>query len=321
MNLLRFPRIVLFAICAILPISSASTQESPVRIIFPFAAGGSGDALARLFAERLQNHTGRRATVENRTGGSGQIGISAAVGSAADGTTLLFSPSAPITLHVHSYKKLNYDPFVDLAPVTQIVSFDYGLAINPANPARDARDLSAWLKANPDKSNYGTPGVGGLPRLTGILYGDAAGIECTAIPYRGSLPAITDLMAGQISSVILPISDLIHLHKEGKLRIVAVSGKERSTLLPDISTLSEQGFDIVSSGWYGFYVPAGTPEAIVSKFHRAITAAAAEPDLKKKILDFGFELRGTSPEALALLQHEESQRWGPVISASGLTND
>jgi len=296
-------------------------QDQAIRIIFPFAAGGSGDALARLFAERLQANLGRRVTVENRTGGSGQIGITAAVGSPADGSTILFSPSAPISLHVHSYKKLNYDPFTDLAPISQIVSFDYGLAINPATPAKTAGELVAWLKANPDKANYGTPGVGGLPRLTGILFSQAAKLELTAIPYRGSLPAITDLMAGQISSAILPISDLIPLHNDGKIRVVAVSGKARSTLVPDIPTLREQGFDIVSSGWYAFYVPAGTPQPVIAKLHDVLTAAVAEPELKKKILSFGFEPRATSPAELAALQREESDRWGPVIAATGLAND
>jgi len=299
------------------PSLASDTTVTTTRIVFPFAAGGSGDALARLVAERIQPLLKRTVVVENRTGGSGMIGIAAVKSAPRDGSAILLTPIAPMSIFPHTYKSLDYDPVKDFTPITQIVSFDYGFAINKDIPAATVEEFVAWLKANPQRANYGSPGVGALPQFTGILFGEKTGIAFNHIPYRGSIPAITDLLGGQISSVILPISDLIQFHKDGKLRLIAVSSTRRSALVPDVPTFRDSGLDIVSNGWYGFYAPAGTPEAEVKRLHAAITQAATSADVKQRTLDFGFEAIVGSPEDLAALQKADSDKWGPVIRKSG----
>ncbi|HWL05831.1 MAG TPA: Bug family tripartite tricarboxylate transporter substrate binding protein [Xanthobacteraceae bacterium] len=313
------------AISLFLPGHQAAAQTSSnittSKIVFPFAAGGSGDALARLIGDRIQPLLKRSIVVENRTGGSGMIGISAVKNAPKDGSTILLTPIAPMSIFPHTYKSLDYDPVKDFTPITQIVRFDYGFAINKDIPAKNIEELIAWLKDNPNRANYGSPGVGALPQFTGILFGEKTGLSFNHIPYRGSIPAITDLIGGQISSVILPISDLIQFHRDGKLRLIAVSGTQRSALVPDVPTFRDAELDIVSNGWYGFYAPAGTPADEISRLNAAIIQVANSPDVKTRTLDFGFEAISGTPEELAALQKSDSDKWGPVIRKSGFVSE
>lgn len=316
----KSPRIFIAAVTTISFLSNfniASASEATIRIVFPFAAGGSGDALARLIGERVQTSLSRKVIVENRTGSSGLIGVLSVKNAAPDGATILMTPIAPMAIFPHTYKALDYDPVSDFEPISQAVIFDYGLAVSPSVPANTPSELVAWLKANPEKATYGSPGVGALPQFTGILLGQNAGIEFTHVPYKGSAPALADLMGGHISTVVLPTSDLIELNKAGKIRIIATSGTQRSPLLPAVPTFLESGINITTTGWYGFYVPAKTPEYVVKTLHNVIAGTVAAPEVRQRLLGYGFLPTGTTPTELLSIQKADSDKWGPIIKASG----
>ena len=317
----RFLRSVLHVLAGCVIASGAFAQSGAIRIIFPYAAGGSGDATARLLADKLQTSLGQTVLVENRTGGAGRIGVNAVKNAAADGSTLLFTPFAAVTIYPFAYRSLDYDPFTDLAPITQVCTFDFALAVRSDFPAKTPQELVSWLKANPDKAQYGSPGAGALPHFFGLLFGRAAGVEMTHIAYKGTAPALSDLLGGQIPMVSSTVSDFLELHRAGKIRVIATSGEERTTDLPDVPTFKESGIDIVGSGWYGMFAPARTPPDVVARLNTALVAALAQPDLKARISSFGLKPTGTSPAQLAAIQRADADKWGAIVKASGFVAD
>ena len=292
-----------------------------IRIIFPYAAGGSGDATIRLIADKMQASLNQPVVVENRTGGAGRIGVSAVKNAPPDGLTLLYTPFAAVTIYPFVYKTLEYDPFTDLRPVAQICTFDFGLAIGPSVPVRTPKELVAWLKANPDKAQFGSPGAGALPHFFGLMFGKAAGIEMTHIAYKGGTPAIADLLGGQIPMVSSTASEFLDLHQAGKLRVIATSDVERSLGFPDVPTFKESGIDIVGTSWYGMFAPAKTPDDVVARLNKAIVDAVKSPDVAKRLIGFGLNPTGTSPDELGRIQKAHAALWKPVIEASGFTAD
>ena len=195
----------------------ANAQSSnTIRIIFPYAAGGSGDATVRLIADKLQASLNQPVVVENRTGGAGRIGVSAVKNAAPDGLTLLYTPFAAVTIYPFVYNSLDYDPFTDLTPVARFARSISAMAVGPNVPAKTPKELVAWLKANPDKAQFGSPGAGALPHFFGLMFGKAAGIEMTHIAYKGGTPAIADLLGDQIPMVSSTASEFLDLHQAGK---------------------------------------------------------------------------------------------------------
>jgi tripartite-type tricarboxylate transporter receptor subunit TctC len=259
--------------------------------------------------------------VENRTGGAGRIGVSAVKNAPPDGLTLLFTPFAAVTIYPFVYKTLGYDPFTDLRPVAQICTFDFGLAVGPGVPAKTPKELVAWLKANPDKAQFGSPGAGALPHFFGLMFGKAAGIEMTHIAYKGGAPAMADLLGGQIPTVSSTASDFLDLHKAGKLRVIATSDVERSLGFPDVPTFKESGIDIVGTSWYAMFAPAKTPDDVVARLNKAIVDAVKSPDVANRLIGFGLNPTGTSPDELGRIQKAHAALWKPVIEASGFTAD
>ena len=291
-----------------------------IRIIFPYAAGGSGDATIRLIADKMQASLNQPVVVENRTGGAGRIGVSAVKNAPPDGLTLLYTPFAAVTIYPFVYKTLEYDPFTDLRPVAQICTFDFGLAIGPSVPAKTPKEL-VGLKANPDKAQFGSPGAGALPHFFGLMFGKAAGIEMTHIAYKGGTPAIADLLGGQIPMVSSTASEFLDLHQAGKLRVIATSDVERSLGFPDVPTFKESGIDIVGTSWYGMFAPAKTPDDVVARLNKAVVDAVKSPDVTKRLIGFGLNPTGTSPDELGRIQKAHAALWKPVIEASGFTAD
>jgi tripartite-type tricarboxylate transporter receptor subunit TctC len=300
----------------------ANAQSSnTIRIIFPYAAGGSGDATIRLIADKMQASLNQPVVVENRTGGAGRIGVSAVKNAPPDGLTLLYTPFAAVTIYPFVYKTLDYDPFTDLRPLAQICTFDFGLAVGPSVPAKTPKELVAWLKANPDKAQFGSPGAGALPHFFGLMFGKAAGIEMTHIAYKGGTPAIADLLGGQIPMVSSTASEFLDLHQAGKLRVIATSDVERSLGFPDVPTFKESGIDIVGTSWYGMFAPAKTPDDVVARLNKAIVDAVKSPDVTQRLISFGLNPTGTSPDELGRIQKAHAALWEPVIKASGFTAD
>ncbi len=236
--------------------AAAFAQEQPIRIIFPFAAGGSGDALARLMADKLRAGLNRTVIVENRTGAAGRIGVQAVKAAAPDGNTLLLTPIAPMSVYQHVYKSLGYDPIADFEPLSQLGTFDFGVAREPSLPVSSLKELVDWAKMNPAQANYGSPAAGALPHFLGVMFARAAGIDLRHVTYRGSAAALAALVAGQIPIVFTTVADLVELHKAGRIRVLATSDSGRSPSLPDVPTLREAGYDLQATGWYGMFAPA-----------------------------------------------------------------
>jgi tripartite-type tricarboxylate transporter receptor subunit TctC len=317
------PLITVLAVvsAALILVGSAHAQVGgePIRIIYPFAAGGSGDALARLVAEHLRTALNQPVIVDNRAGAQGRIGVQAVKAAAPDGKTLLLVPVAPMSIYQHVYKSLAYDPVGDFEPVTQLTTFDFGLAIGTQVPAKTLKELVAWVEANPDKGVYGTPAAGTLPHFFAVSFAKAAGLDLRHVGYRGSAAALMDLVGGQIPIVVTTISDLLEQHKAGRIQVLATSDKRRSTFLPDLPTFREAGYDIEGSGWYGIFAPAKTPADVVAELNGAIVAAIKTPQVRERLLALGLQPTGTTAAEFAQIQKADSDLWAPAVKASGFT--
>lgn len=305
-----------FASLAMLPQRSIA-QDQPQRIVFPFAAGGSGDALARVLAEHLHRNGGRAVVVENKTGAGGRIGAQAVKQAPPDGTVLLLAGSSQLTLQPHTTIELGYDPFADFAPISQIVTFDLALVVNSEVPARSVQDIAAWLRSNPERAMYGSPGVGTIPFFAGLEIGRVLGLPLRHVAYRGTSAALPDLLAGRIPLYIAASGELTEHHKHGGVRILATSGATRSPFLPEVPTLHEAGVDVEALGWFGLYAPARTAPDIVAHLESRIGATARAPEFRTKVDALGYQAAGTTAAELGRIQRAEFDRWAEVVKASG----
>ncbi len=292
-------------------------QSGPLRFIFPFAAGGAGDALTRIVADEVGRALGEPAIVEARPGAGGQIGTQAVINAAPDGRTLLLTPIAPVVIHPIVFPQLPYDPVRDLAPVSLVTTFDFALAVHPDTPAKTLAELVAWVKQDPRRATYGSPGVGNLPHFFGALLAEKIGVPLVHAPYRGSAPALTDLVGGQVPMVITTTSDVTELAKGGRIRILAVSGRERSPFLPDVPTFTEAGIAIAGGAWYGLFAKAGSPPEILGRISRAVMAAMRDAAVKEKVLGLAMVPTGSTPEELGRVQKQDIADWTPAVKASG----
>jgi tripartite-type tricarboxylate transporter receptor subunit TctC len=292
-----------------------------LRVIFPFAAGGVGDALSRIMADELSRALGEPAIMEARPGAGGQLGLQAVRNAAPDGRTLLMTPIAPIVIHPIIYPNLPYDPFRDLTPISQIATFDFCLAVGPATPATTLAEFITWVKQDPRRGSYGSPGAGTLPHFFGLMMGRASGIEVTHVAYRGSAPALTDLIGGQVPMVMTTTSDVVEFAKAGRVRVLAVSGQTRSPFLSDVPTFTELGVPVAGNAWYAAYTGAGVPQAQVERLNRAIVSAVTAPATRDRILGLSLVPTGTSGADLAAIQRADFEHWGPAVRASGFKPD
>ena len=297
----------------------AQTGGPVTRIVFPFAAGGGGDALSRLMAEHLSAELGRSVIVENRTGADGRIGIGSVKAAAPDGNTLLITTGPTMWLMAMVHKAPGYDPFMDFEPVSQLTLFEFCIAVANTTGLKSLPELVAWIKANPDKATYGIPGMGTIPHFTGVSLAKALGVDMRRLPYRGGALAITDLIAGQIPIAVLTVADALQQHKAGTVRILGVTSQKRSPFVPDVPTLKEAGIDLTGEAWYGMWAPAHTPAATISVLNAAVQRTLAKPEVKAKLESFGLIGTGTSPADLTRIMREATEQWRPVIKDSGYT--
>jgi tripartite-type tricarboxylate transporter receptor subunit TctC len=307
--------------------SRAGAQAAPIeslKVIVGFAAGGTADATSRRISSKMTPGYAKNAVVENRTGAGGQIAVQALKGQPADGSMMVLTPMSILGIYPHTYKKLPYDPVADFQPVSIGAVFEYGLAVGPAVPASvtNLEQFAAWCKANPDKANYGSPAAGSQPHFVGALWGRAQGIDFKHIPYRGTQPAVVDLLGGNISSVSGPVGDFLQHLPTGRIRILATSGKARNRFVPNVATYIEQGnkdFDFTE--WFGFFTVGGTPAPIVQRLSAAVREAAASKEVMDGLATFGLEARGSTPEQLAASLKSETDKWAPLVKQIGFTAD
>ena len=304
------------------PAARAQALPDTARIFAGFAPGGTVDVTSRRVADKLRDLVAKTVVVENRTGAGGQIALSALKAAAADGLTLVVTPMSMLGIYPHTYKKLPYDPVADFAPVSQVARLDMGLGVGPLVPAsvRTLQEFVAWCKANAKDASFGSPAPGSVPHFVAELFGRAAGFDFKHVPYRGTQPAIVDLMGGQIASVSGPVGEFLQHLPSGKVRLLATSGAARSRFAPTVGTCAEQGFkDIVFDEWFGAFVPAKTPADAVQRLSAAMRKALAAPDVVDALALMGLEARSSTPAELGALLKKDSERWAPLIKTIGFS--
>jgi tripartite-type tricarboxylate transporter receptor subunit TctC len=320
-------RFVVLAMCAATTVAvyaqpakqGASTYPTKsIRLIVPFAPGGSNDIMARLTAQKFSEAFGQQVVVDNRAGASGIIGTDIAAKAPPDGYTLLMM-SLTFAVNPSLFRKLPYDTNRDLTPVTLVASAPLMLVVHPSIPAKSVQEFVAYAKANPGKLNFGSGGPGTTPHLAGEMLKMMSGAQMTHVPYKGGGPALTDLIGGQIQLMLENIPSTLPHAKSGKLRALAVTALKRSALVPDLPTLDEagmKGYEIV--GWNGLFVPSGTPRAIVTTLHAATAKALAQPDMKERLATLGAEGVGNTPDEFKAFVQAEIKKWARVVKEAGL---
>ncbi len=302
--------------------ASSQGMIDTLRMIVGFPPGGTTDAFARRMAEKLRGVYASNVVVENKPGAGGQIGVMTVRDAPADGTAMLFTPGSMITIYPHSYPKLQYKPS-DVLPISTGLVTAFGLGVGPAVPASvtNVKEFITWIKANPTMANYGTPGAGSMPHMVAALLDKAAGTDMKQIAYRGSGPAIIELLGGQLTCFSSPIGDYLQHLASGKLRLLAVSGKARSKFAPTVPTYAEQGFpELTMEEWFGFFMPAKTPVAIANRMHDALKTLIVAKD----VADFAAPL-GLVPtvsgsiDDFAKTVKADSELWGGYVKRIGFT--
>jgi tripartite-type tricarboxylate transporter receptor subunit TctC len=298
--------------------ASTAYPTKAIRLIVPFAPGGSNDIMARLIGQKFSEAFGQQVVADNRAGASGIIGTDIAAKAAPDGYTLLMM-SLTFAVNPSLFRKLPYDTQKDLTPVTLVASAPLMLVVHPSIPAKSVQELVAYAKANPGKLNFGSGGPGTTPHLAGEMLKMMIGAQMTHVPYKGGGPALADLMGGQIQLMLENIPSTLPLAKSGKLRALAVTALTRSLLVPDLPTLDEaglKGYEIV--GWNGLFVPTGTPRAIVNLLHTTTAKALEQRDLKERLATLGAEGVGSSPDEFKAFVQAEIRKWARVVKEAGL---
>ena len=301
--------------------TAAWAPTKPVRIIVPIV-GSTNDVLARLVAPKLSEALGQPVLVENKPGAGGNLGADFVAKSAPDGHTILVGYNGPIAINVTLFDKMPYDPVRDLAPITLAVESPQYLVATSGLPVRNAAELVALAKARAGKLSYASVAVGSASHLTMEMLKTAAGVDIIHIPYKGAGPAVTDLVAGNVDVAFLVPGNVQQFIKEGRLKLLATSGKKRFPSTPDVPTLLELGYtDFVATSWIGFLAPAGTPKPIIDRLHKEITQILKSPDISERLQAMEFEVLATSPEAFGQWIRSEIPRWGKVIKSTGAKAD
>ena len=313
------------AASGLLPPGSALAQAlEAVKIINGFPAGGTADATSRRIGERMAGsaYSKNAAVVENKPGAGGRIACEVVKNATPDGSTLLLTPYSCTAIYPHIYSKLSYDPFKDLMPVSIAAVMHHGLAVGPLVPAsvKTVADYLAWAQANPKDASYGTPAAGSTPHFLGALLGLNTKTDLKHIPYRGSVPGVTDMLGGQLASMFTPSGDFLANHRAGKIRMIATSGATRSPFSPDVATFAEQGFGyLTTEEWFGFYAPARTPANVINAANAAIQTALKDRTVIDSLATFGLVVQGSTPAEMDRSQKEENARWGPLVKQVGFT--
>ena len=301
--------------------SAPAAGDKPIKILVGFPPGGSADVIARLMAERMQSALGQNVIVENRAGASGRIAIDALKASAPDGNSLIIMPSGPVVIFPHVFKKLSYDPVKDLTPISQLASFQFAVVSGPKTNVKTIAEMVAKSKSDSSGNSYGSSGNGTVPHFLGVMLGDAAKIDFQHVPFQGGAPAMNALLGGHIGYNMDVVSEALENHKAGKARVIAVTGMQRASQMPEVPTLREQGIPMDASAWFAMYGPANMPPAVLAKLNQTVVAALKDAVFRKKISDMGFEPIGSTPEQLAAVQRADLAKWEKPVKASGFQAD
>jgi tripartite-type tricarboxylate transporter receptor subunit TctC len=290
-----------------------------IKIVVPFPAGGTADTLPRIVAERLRQKWNQAVIIENKSGAGGNIGAEAVAGSAPDGYTLFASPPGPLAINESLYKKLAFRPS-DFMPITVLGTAPVVLDVRPDFPAKTVQELIAYAKSNPGKVTFASQGNGSTSHLTALLFEKLTGTKMVHVPYRGTSPALQDIMGNTVDLFFDNIGSSMSLHLAGKLRILGVCGPDRAPPLPEVPTVRESGIpDFASVTWFALVAPKDTPDAIVAKLNSAVTEILREPDIQAQFVKLGVQPAPMDVPATTRFIDDERKRWGDIIRSADLT--
>jgi tripartite-type tricarboxylate transporter receptor subunit TctC len=307
---------------ALVPAFALAQDKYPsktIMLVCPYAAGGNADQRSRQIGRFIGTALGQTIIVENKAGAGGNIGTDAIAKAKPDGYTIGMGNFAPLAVNPTMFKKLNFDPAKDLAPICLIERGPLVLMVNPASPFKSVKDIIAAAKANPGKLSFASGGLGGSHHLSAELFKSISGLYITHIPYKGGAPATVDLMGGQVDMMFEQMYSAAPSIRAGKLRALAITSKTRSPLFPDLPTMIEAGvpgFEV--QNWQGLIAPAGTPPAIIKLLNEATNKALADPAIREQMLGQGNEIGGGTPEQFAALIKSEAARWGKLVTAANI---
>jgi tripartite-type tricarboxylate transporter receptor subunit TctC len=316
------------ALAAVVGAAAASGGLSPARaqavqklvhMIVGFPAGGGTDIVARVLAQALHGSYADNIIVEDKPGASARLAVEYVKNAPADGSVMLFTPDFPFTLYPSSFKSLKYDPVNDFIAAAGVSKGMLTLVVGPGVPGtvRTLADFLAWCRVNPGKANLADTSAGGTPHLTGVMLARAAGVVLTPVHYRGGAPAMEDLMSGQVPASINPVAEVLAFAQAGSIRALAVTGAQRSSFLPDVPTMKEQGFDVVVETYSGVFLPAKTPQPVVAALAAAVQAATASKQMTDSLAKFGTAPGYLSTADFSAWIEAQILHWGPVVKASG----
>jgi tripartite-type tricarboxylate transporter receptor subunit TctC len=304
------------------PAEAQAYPHKPVRLVVPYAPAGATDIIARAASVELAKTLGQPVPVENRPGAGGNVGAEFVAKSAPDGYTMLMSASSLHGITPFLYSKLNYDPNKDLVPVIVFASFANVLVLNPGVKANSVQELIALARSQPGKMTCASSGSGSTIHMSCEMFKHMLGLDITHVPYKGSGPAITDLIGGQVNMMFDNIPSAISHIRGGKLRALATTGAKRASALPELPTMIEAGVPgYVADAWFGLVMPAGTPKEVIARMNAEGQKAAKAPEFVKRMTDLGYEIVGGTSEQMAAMIQDEVKRWGPIVKASGAKVD
>ena len=309
------------AAASLMPLAHAQGDKS-LRVMVGFPPGGSIDVVARVLADKMKDELKANIVVENRAGAGGRLAADLLKSAPADGSVVMITPVVVPVLAPLVFSKLNYNPATDFAPVGHVCNFNFALSIPASLPAKTVAEFVAWLKANPQKANFGSPAAGSLPHFFGEILSREARADMVHVPFAGGAALMTALVGGQVSAGIDVVLEALEAHRAGKVRILATSGERRSAVLPDVPTFKESGYPgIVASGWFAMYAPARAPAASIDAINRALNKALAHPEVLERFGKLALEAGGGSPADLRALEQASTARWAPVVKATGFRAD
>ncbi len=292
----------------------------PVKFVVPYAPGGTGDLLARIFAEKMQARLGQPFIVENRAGANGNIGMESVSRAPGDGYTVLFTPSEPLVINRTLYAPLSFDAD-GFVPISVLASTPLVLLVHPKVGVDNVAQLIAFAKANPERLNYSSQGKGSTAHLTAELFGSMAGVKLVHIPYQGGGPALAALLAGQVDMMFVVLSSALPHIRTGKVKVLAVGSEQRNAALPEVPAMSSVLPGFASSNWFGMVAPAGTPQAIAARLSAVGVEILKQPDVAKRLFDLSLDTIGSAPADMGLTLKQDTERWARVIRITGAASN
>ena len=312
-------RLLLLIGCSLLALAHA--QDKPaLKIVVGFPPGGSADVLARLVADGMREDFSS-VTVDNKTGAGGRIALNFVKAAKPDGQTVIVLPSGPMVLFPHVYKKLDYDAVKDFTPVSQLARFQFGVVSGPASNVKTVAEMISKARTDPSTASYGTPGQGTLPHFMGVMLEQAAGISLNHVPFQGGAPANNALLGGHIGYKFDVVSETAELHRNQKVRIIAVTGSQRDPQVPEVPTLKEAGIAMEATAWFAMYGPAHLPPEALQRLEKSAMKAMSNPAMRERMLKLGYEPIGSNAAQLAAAQQADLKRWEKPIKATGVVLD